>query len=41
MVNRGSTATAQELEGLTKGELLGMLSFGADRIFQNDSAEGG
>jgi hypothetical protein len=41
MVNRGSTATAQELEGLTKGELLGMLSFGADRIFANDSNKGG
>ncbi|KAI8470648.1 MAG: P-loop containing nucleoside triphosphate hydrolase protein [Monoraphidium minutum] len=40
MVNRGSTATAQELEGLTKGELLGMLSFGADRIFANDSDQG-
>lgn len=31
MVNRGSTAAAEELEGLSKRELLSMLKFGADR----------
>lgn len=31
MVNRGSTAAAEELEGLSKKELLSMLKFGADR----------
>jgi hypothetical protein len=40
MVSRGSTATAQELEGLTKGELLSVLSFGADRIFAAASGQG-
>lgn len=40
MVNRGSTATAQELEGLSRGELLSMLSFGADRIFAKDTDAG-
>ncbi|MEW5298327.1 MAG: hypothetical protein WDW36_001466 [Sanguina aurantia] len=39
MVNRGSTAAAEELEGLSKKELLSMLKFGADRIFKNDSGE--
>lgn len=29
-------AGAEELEGLTKGELLSMLRFGADRIFKNE-----
>lgn len=33
MVNRGSTAAAEEMEGLSKGELMNMLTFGADRIF--------
>ena len=31
MVNRGSTAAAEELEALDKKELLSMLRFGADR----------
>ncbi len=31
-------AAADDLEGLSKGEMLSMLRFGADRIFQN--AEG-
>ncbi|GAX78544.1 hypothetical protein CEUSTIGMA_g5984.t1 [Chlamydomonas eustigma] len=37
MVNRGSTAAAEEMEALDKNELLSMLKFGADRIFKNDS----
>ena len=28
-------AAADDLEGLSKGEMLSMLRFGADRIFQN------
>ncbi|GLC46024.1 hypothetical protein PLESTB_001026800 [Pleodorina starrii] len=36
MVNRGSTSNAEQLEGLTTGEVLSMLRFGADRIFQNE-----
>jgi SWI/SNF-related matrix-associated actin-dependent regulator of chromatin subfamily A member 5 len=31
MVNRGSTAAAEEMEALDKNELLSMLKFGADR----------
>ncbi|KAK9840665.1 hypothetical protein WJX81_008358 [Elliptochloris bilobata] len=38
MVNRGTHISADDLEGLSKGEMLSMLRFGADRIFQN--AEG-
>ncbi|GIL69869.1 hypothetical protein Vretifemale_646 [Volvox reticuliferus] len=36
MVNRGSTSSAEQLEGLTTSEMLSMLRFGADRIFRND-----
>ncbi|KAG1680939.1 hypothetical protein FOA52_009898 [Chlamydomonas sp. UWO 241] len=36
MVNRGSTAAAEEMEALDKKELMAMLKFGADRIFKND-----
>jgi SWI/SNF-related matrix-associated actin-dependent regulator of chromatin subfamily A member 5 len=36
MVNRGSTAAAEEMEALDKKELMSMLKFGADRIFKND-----
>ena len=35
MVNRDSTGPAEELDRLGKKELLQMLSFGADQIFQN------
>ena len=31
MVNRGSTAAAEEMESLSKKEILSMLKFGADR----------
>ena len=31
MVNRGSTAQAGEMEGLSRNELMNMLKFGADR----------
>ena len=31
MVNRGSTAAAEEMEALDKNELMSMLKFGADR----------
>lgn len=34
MVNRGSVAGEQGLEALSGGELLAMLRFGCDRIFQ-------
>lgn len=37
MVNRGSTAEAEQLERLTGKEMLSMLSFGCDRIFKQDS----
>lgn len=37
MVNRGSTAAAQQLEGLHTSEVLSMLRFGADRIFRNEA----
>ncbi|GIL63033.1 hypothetical protein Vafri_17166 [Volvox africanus] len=36
MVNRGSTSNAEQLEGLTRSEVLSMLRFGADRIFRNE-----
>lgn len=37
MVNRGSTRGAEEMERMSKGEVLSMLKFGADRIFKNDA----
>ncbi|GFR46603.1 hypothetical protein Agub_g8206, partial [Astrephomene gubernaculifera] len=39
MVNRGSTGTSQQLEGLHAGEVLAMLRFGADRIFRNEAGD--
>ena len=30
---------AQQLDGMSTGELLSMLSFGADRILANDAGE--
>ncbi|KAK9807695.1 hypothetical protein WJX72_006345 [[Myrmecia] bisecta] len=35
MVNRGAVAAVEDMESLSKGELLSMLRFGADRIFKN------
>ena len=32
-------AAADDLEGLSKGEMLSMLRFGADRIFQNSEGK--
>lgn len=40
MVNRGSTSTAEQLEGLGMAEVLSMLRFGADRIFRNEAGAG-
>ncbi|KAF6256395.1 hypothetical protein COO60DRAFT_109607 [Scenedesmus sp. NREL 46B-D3] len=39
MVNRGSTAKAQQLDSLNTSELLSMLSFGADRILANQAGQ--
>ncbi|KAL4421455.1 hypothetical protein ABPG75_010746 [Micractinium tetrahymenae] len=36
MVNRGSVAGVEDVESLSRGEVLGMLRFGADRIFKDD-----
>jgi hypothetical protein len=41
MVNRGSTANSEAMEKLGTKELLAMLTFGADAIFQADDGEGG
>ena len=42
MVNRDSTATANKMESLGAKEIMKMLSFGMDRIFENsDTSDGG
>lgn len=40
MVNRGSIAQAEQLEALSKAELLSILSYGADRIFASSAGHG-
>eukprot|EP00976_Prorocentrum_cordatum_P110742 1195253-Prorocentrum_minimum.AAC.8 len=40
MVNRGSTAMAESLDGTSKEELLQLLRFGADAVFNNAEGDG-
>ncbi|GAX72787.1 hypothetical protein CEUSTIGMA_g243.t1 [Chlamydomonas eustigma] len=39
MVNRGSTAAAEEMDKMDRKELMSMLQFGADRIFKQEEGK--